>query len=55
MSGVANYKELLDKLGKHKISAGSCIYINKIKDIDIDILKKIITDSVADMKRIHNV
>jgi len=55
MPGVDNYKELLDKLGKHKISSGSCIYINTIKDIDLDILKEIIKASVADMKRIYNV
>lgn len=55
MPGVDNYKELLDKLGKHKVSSGSCIYINSIKDIDIDILKKIIETSVADMKRMYNI
>jgi len=55
MSGVNNYRDLLDKLGKYKISSGSCIYINKIEDIDIDILKKIISTSVADMKRIYKV
>ena len=55
MSGVNNYKDLLDKLGKHKVSSGSCIYINKIEDIDLNILKKIISSSVADMKRMYNV
>lgn len=55
MSGVNNYKELLDKLGKHKVSSGSCIYINKIEDIDLDVLKKIISASVADMKSIYKV
>ena len=55
MSGVNNYRDLLDKLGKYKISSGSCIYINKIEDIDLDILKKIISASVADMKRIYKV
>lgn len=55
MSGVNNYKELLDKLGKHKISSGSCIYINKLDDINLDILKKLITTSVTDMKRIYKV
>lgn len=55
MPGVDNYKELLDKLGKHRASKGSCIYINKLADIDIDVLKKIIIRSVADMKRIYNV
>lgn len=55
MPGVSNYKDLLDKLGKHKISSGSCIYINSIKDIDIDILKELISTSVADMKKMYNV
>jgi len=51
MSGVNNYKDLLDSLGKFKISSGSCIYVNKIEDINLDILKKIITASVSDMKK----
>jgi hypothetical protein len=53
MSGVNNYKDLLSKLGKYKISSGSCIYINKIEDINLDILKNIISASVSDMKKIY--
>jgi hypothetical protein len=55
MSGALNYKELLSKLGKYKISSGSCIYINKIEDINLDVLKGIISASVADMKRKHKI
>lgn len=55
MSGVNNYKELLTKLGKFKISSGSCIYINKFEDINPDILKKIISLSIMDTKRKYNV
>ncbi len=55
MSGVNNYKDLLEKLGKYKASSGSCIYINKIEDIDLEILKKIISASVADMKKTYKV
>jgi len=51
MSGTFNYKDLLSKLGKYKISSGSCIYINKIEDIDLNVLKEIISASVADMKK----
>lgn len=54
MSGANNYNDLLSKLGKHKISSGSCIYINKIEDIDPDVLKKIISTSVSDMKKKYN-
>ena len=55
MSHVDNYKDLLGKLGKYKISSGSCIYINKIEDINLDILKKIISTSVSDMKKKYKV
>jgi Domain of unknown function (DU1801) len=55
MSGAANYKELLSKLGKFKISSGSCIYVNKIEDINTDVLKEIIAVSVSDMKKTHKV
>jgi hypothetical protein len=51
MSGVNNYKDLLYSLGKFKISSGSCIYVNRIEDINPDILKKIIAASVSDMKK----
>jgi len=55
MSGVNNYKDLLEKLGKFKMSSGSCIYINKISDIDLGILGKIISLSVSDMKKLYKI
>jgi hypothetical protein len=55
MSHVSNYKDLLSKLGKFKISSGSCIYINKIEDINLDVLKEIISASVSDMKKAYKV
>ena len=38
-------EELLKKLGKHKPSKG-CVYIKNLADIDVDVLKKMITASV---------
>ena len=55
MSHVNNYKDLLSKLGKYKISSGSCIYINKLEDINLDVLKEIISTSVSDMKNTYKV
>jgi len=55
MSHVSNYKDLLSKLGKYKVSSGSCIYINKIEDINLDVLKELISTSVSDMKKTYNV
>lgn len=39
--GFRGLEGLLDKLGKHKTSVG-CLYINKLADVDIDILEKLI-------------
>lgn len=50
MPGADKYEAYLSKLGKHKTSV-SCIYINKLSDIDTDILSRIITASLAEMKR----
>jgi hypothetical protein len=55
MSHVSNYKDLLSKLGKYKSTTGSCIYVNKIEDINLDVLKEIISASVADMKKTYKI
>ena len=51
MIGPGKYPELLSKLGKYKISGGSCVYINKLSDVDTSVLKKLIKQSVDDMKK----
>ena len=38
-------EELLTKLGKHRVSK-ACLYINKLADIDEEILKQIIKESM---------
>lgn len=53
MPGFKKYGALLKKLGRHKISGGSCIYINKLSDIDEATLKTIIMQSVSEMKKKH--
>lgn len=53
MPGFKEYAPLLKKLGKHKISGGSCIYINKLADIDVPTLRTIIKRSVKDMQKRH--
>ena len=45
---IANFdgkEDLLKKFGKHK-TAKACVYIKKLEDIDISILKKLVTGSV---------
>lgn len=41
---------LLEKMGKHKTGA-SCVYVNKLADIDLDVLEEIIAVCWDAMKR----
>lgn len=45
MSGFSRYDDLLANLGKHK-TGKSCLYINKLDDIDEEILKELIESSI---------
>lgn len=49
MPGFEAFEPLLKKLGKHKIGK-SCLYINKLSDIDISVLGEIVSLSVSMMK-----
>jgi hypothetical protein len=40
---------LLDRLGKHKLGK-SCLYLNKLTDIDLDVLAEMAKASVAAMR-----
>lgn len=44
---------LLEKFGKHTTSK-ACIYVNKLSDIDLDILKKLIIHSIDFFNKIDN-
>jgi len=50
MSGLGNFSELLKKLGKHKTGKG-CLYINKLEDIDLPTLKKLIKEGFTYMAK----
>ena len=50
MTGLSIFSELMKKLGKYKISGGSCLYINKLADVDMKVLKELITASWKYMK-----
>jgi len=44
MSGFDEYDALLGKLGKHK-TGKSCLYINKLADVDVETLKELVRRS----------
>lgn len=50
MLGFEQRADLLKRLGKHKIGKG-CLYINKLDDVDMDVLEQLITKCYADMKK----
>jgi len=48
--GFCHLDDLLAKLGKHKTSVG-CLYINKLSDIDLYVLEKIIDRAYQGAKK----
>ena len=44
--GIKEHAAALEKLGKHKTGVG-CLYINKLEEIDLKVLRKIIDASLA--------
>lgn len=50
MPGFSEYGPLMKKLGKHK-TGKSCLYINKLDDVDMAVLEKLVAKSVEFMKK----
>jgi len=48
MDGFSSYDSLLDKLGKYS-TGKSCLYINKLEDVDQVVLKELVRQSVEAM------
>ncbi|WP_163400329.1 DUF1801 domain-containing protein [Flavobacterium fluviatile] len=51
-SSFENKEELLSKFGKHKAGKG-CIYIKKLTDINLEILKTMISTSVKEIQKLY--
>jgi hypothetical protein len=47
--GFRDYADLLARLGKHK-TGKSCLYINKLADVDLDVLATLIRLSIEHMR-----
>lgn len=54
MSGYEGSEEQLARLGKHR-TGKSCLYINKLADVDLSVLEEMITDGIAFMKANYEV
>lgn len=52
LGGLDGHSELLKALGKHKASKG-CLYIKKLEDVDLGVLRKLVNAAVARLKKAH--
>ena len=48
--GFERYQELMKKLGKYS-TGKSCLYVKRLSDVNVDVLKELITESVKVMKK----
>ena len=53
MPGFDKYDKLMEKLGKYK-TGKACLYIKKLADIDQEVLKKLIKESVDYLNNKYN-
>ena len=52
MSGFDQYETLLSRLGKYK-TGKSCLYINKLADVDQETLRELVRQSVEYVRATH--
>ena len=51
-TGDAERKQLLERFGKHT-SGKACVYINKVADIEVNVLKELIVQSVKFLQELY--
>ena len=54
VAGFKEYDTLLSKLGTYK-TGSSCLYLNSLGDVDIEVLKELVQNSVALMRIKYNI
>ena len=52
MSGFNKFDDLMSKLGNYK-TGKSCLYVKRLEDIDENVLKELIAESVKYIKKIY--
>ncbi|WP_108816507.1 DUF1801 domain-containing protein [Loktanella sp. Alg231-35] len=48
MPGYADFQSIMDRLGKHKLGK-SCLYINKLADVDLDVVAELVRAGIDDL------
>lgn len=52
MPGFGRYTALMKRLGKYRTGV-SCLYVRKLEDVDVDVLRELVAASVADMATLY--
>lgn len=50
LPGYSDYGPIVNRLGKHSLGK-SCLYVNKLDDIDLDVLAELVTAGIADLAK----
>jgi hypothetical protein len=50
VAGFERYGSILRRLGKYKASK-SCLYVKSLEDVDLEVLRELVGESVGHMKR----
>jgi len=50
MPGYMEMEDMLARLGKHKVGK-SCLYINRLSTVDLDVVEEIVRAGLADLSR----
>ena len=50
VGGMERFQPILDRLGRHRTGVG-CLYINRLADVDLDVLTELATAAVADCRQ----
>jgi uncharacterized protein YdhG (YjbR/CyaY superfamily) len=53
MSGFDDYDALLADLGKYR-TGKACVYINKLEDVDLGVLRELVRQSAAHVAETHS-
>lgn len=51
MGGFRRHGALLKKLGRVKVSQGSCIYVKRLADVDMKVLEQLVAASVKSLQK----
>jgi hypothetical protein len=53
MAGFEGAEKTLARLGRHRMSSGSCLYLKRLADVDLEVLEELVRASVEKLRRAY--